>query len=344
MLKFVKNISGDSMKHTVDLQKYNLRTDLAIEKVKENEIKIKRNKYKDIIIETINICKKESIKYDKKPGKYTTITFKDTTDHDNQSNLEYVLIQELKKYIKVKKDELVLVIGLGNILSTPDSLGPKVIDNIMVTNHLYELNMCDPNYQKVAAIAPSVTGKTGIETFDQIKSIVEIIKPKLIIAIDSLAASSVTRVNKTIQITNTGINPGSGIGNMRKEISYDTLGIPVIAIGIPTVVDATSIVFDTLNYMLKKYSFSKNNIHNKKYLLTYNNINYLDLDVKIKEEDKQILLGLVGKLDNEELKKLIYEVLTPIGYNLMVTTKEIDYIIDVFVSIFSDCLNNIFNS
>ena len=335
------------MKHTVDLQNYNLRTDLTVEKLEQNDIKsskIKKSKYKDIIIETVDLDINDSKLIDKKNGLYTTISFNDTTDSDNKKNLEHVLVNVLKQYINVNKDDLVLVVGLGNILSTPDSLGPKVIDQIMVTNHLYELNICDPKIQKVAAIAPSVTGKTGIETFDQIKSIVDKIKPKLVIAIDSLAASSVSRVNKTIQITNTGINPGSGIGNFRKEISYETIKIPVIAIGIPTVVDATSIVFDTLNYMLKKYSFSKNNQNNKKYLLTYNNINYLNEDIIIKKEDKQILLGLVGKLNNEELKKLIYEVLSPIGYNLMVTTKEIDFIIDNFSIILGSSLNKIFNS
>lgn len=335
------------MKHTVDLQNYNLRTDLTVEKLEQNDIKsskIKKSKYKDIIIETVDLDINDSKLIDKKNGLYTTISFNDTTDSDNKKNLEHVLVNVLKQYININKDDLVLVVGLGNILSTPDSLGPKVIDKIMVTNHLYELNICDPKIQKVAAIAPSVTGKTGIETFDQIKSIVDKIKPKLVIAIDSLAASSVSRVNKTIQITNTGINPGSGIGNFRKEISYETINVPVIAIGIPTVVDATSIVFDTLNYMLKKYSFSKNNINNKKYLLTYNNINYLNKDIKIDTKDKQMLLGLVGKLSNEELKKLIYEVLSPIGYNLMVTVKEIDFIIDTFATILGNSINKIFSS
>lgn len=336
------------MKHTIDLQKYNLRTDLTIEKIKQSDYKnpkIDISKYKDIVIEKIKLSLEDSKIIEKKPGMYTTITFNDTTDHDNQSNLKKVLKDELSQYLKgISKNDLILIVGLGNILSTADSLGPKVIDNIVVTNHLYELGICDLKYQKVSAIAPSVTGKTGIETFDQIKSIVDTIKPKLVIAIDSLAASSVNRVNKTVQITNTGINPGSGIGNFRKEISMDTIDVPVIAIGIPTVVDASSIVFDTLNYMLKNYSFSKNTKNNKKYLLTYNNVNYLDKDVKVNNEDKQILLGLVGKLSDDELKELIYEVLTPIGYNLMVTTKEIDFIIDNFVKIISESLNEIFSS
>ena len=333
------------MKHTIDLLKYNLRTDLAIEKIENIPTKkIARKKYKDILIEKINVSEYDSKIIGRKAGIYTTIAFTDATDQDNINNLEHVLIKELNSFIKVKKDDLVLVVGLGNILSTPDSLGPKTIDNINVTNHLYEMHLCSLKYQKVAVLTPSVTGKTGIETFDQIKSIVDKIKPKLVIAIDSLAASAISRVNNTIQITNTGINPGSGIGNLRKEISFETLNVPVIAIGIPTVLDASSIVFDTLNYMLKKYSFSKKNLNNKKYLLTYNNVNYLEEDIIINDNDKQILLGLVGKLSAEELKKLIEEVLTPIGYNLMVTTKEIDFVIDNFAKIISEALNKIFST
>ena len=335
------------MNHTINLQKYNLRTDLAFESIASKKIKnlkIIKKKIGDISVEQIEVDAKTSKIIARKEGMYTTIYFNDVTDHSNKNKLKKVLIQELKLFVKnIKKDDLVLIVGLGNDLSTPDSLGPKVIDNINVTNHLYELNICDLKYQKVAAISPSVTGKTGIETFDQIKSIVDNIKPKLIIAIDSLAASSVSHVNKIIQITNTGINPGSGIGNLRKEISFDTIGIPVVAIGIPTVVDASSIVFDTLYYMQMKYAFSKYT-NNKKYLLTYNNINYLNSEIKVEEKDRQLLLGLVGKLDDLDLKKLIYEVLTPIGYNLMVTTKEIDFIIDIFKDIISQSINEIFSS
>lgn len=335
--------------HQIDLKKYSIRTDLAIEELEHNKLlkdkKKEMTKYRGIQVNTFTISEDEAKIINKKPGMYTTIFFNDTTDSNNQKNICHILVKELSKYLKeAEKDDLILVVGLGNILSTPDSLGPKVIDNIVVTNHLYELNLCSHNYQRVAAISPSVTGKTGIETFLQVKSIVNSLKPKLVIAIDALASSSVERVNKTIQITNTGISPGSGIGNSRKEISLKTLSVPVIAIGVPTVVDASSIVFDTINYMHKKYSFSKYSLQNKKYLLTYNNINYLNEDIKLNDKDKEILLGLVGKLSNEELKNLINEVLSPIGYNLMVTTKEIDFVIDNLVNIIGNGLNKIFSN
>ena len=216
--------------HEIDLKKFAIHTDLAIEKLDHNELlkdkKKEVNEYRNIKVNNFIINDKEAEIINKKPGMYTTIFFDDTTDSDNQKNISHVLIKELKKYlVNIKKEDLILVVGLGNDLSTPDSLGPKVIDKVMATNHLYELNICSLSYQRVAVISPSVTGKTGIETFLQIKSIVENLKPKMIIAIDSLASSSVERVNKTIQITDTGINPGSGIGNMRKELSINTLNV-----------------------------------------------------------------------------------------------------------------------
>lgn len=245
------------MKHEIDLKKFNYYTDLTIESLKHNNIDLKQtiNKYDDIIVTDIDVDDKTSKIIDKKKGKYITIEFEDATDSDNQDNIIKVLTNELKKFININNDQLVLIIGLGNEMSTPDSLGPKCIDNIVVTNHIYELNLLDNSYNRVALFKPSVVGKTGIETSNIISSIVDFLKPKLVIVIDSLASSSIDRLNKTIQITDTGINPGSGIGNKRKEISSDTLHIPVIAIGVPTVVSALNIVNDTLNYLYKNYNY-----------------------------------------------------------------------------------------
>lgn len=245
------------MKHEIDLKKYNFNTDLTIESLKHNNIDLKQkiSKYENIIVTDIDVDDETSKIIGKKNGKYITIEFEDATDSDNQTSIIEVLTNELKKFINVNNDELMLVIGLGNDMSTPDSLGPKCIDKIVVTNHIYELDLLDNNYNRVALFKPSVVGKTGIETSNIISSIVNITKPKLVIVIDSLASSSIDRLNKTIQITNTGINPGSGIGNKRKEISSDTLHVPVIAIGVPTVVSALNIVNDTLNYLYKNYNY-----------------------------------------------------------------------------------------
>lgn len=330
------------MNKEVDLSKYQIRTDLAIDYV-EQENELEGVKYKtDIIngIKVTNVELKSSNALNKKKGKYLTLEFEDVTDKKNREKLINTLTLVLKKMLKINKNSFGLIVGLGNDKSTPDSLGPLTIEDIIVTNHLYLLNEMSSSFKRVAAINPGVMGETGIETSDIIESIVSKIKPDYLIVIDSLASKSIGRLNKTIQITDTGIHPGSGIGNKRKEISIDTIGIPVIAIGVPTVVDASVIVSDTINFIYKNYAFNKEYMNNPKSKLTFNNINYLNKKIKEDKKDKENLLGLLGTLSDEELQKLIFEVLNPIGYNLMVTPKEIDFVISNLSSVISKSLNN----
>ena len=229
--------------------------------------------------------------------------------------------------------------GLGNENSTADSLGPLTINNILVTNHFYYLNMdIEDGFRSVAAISPGVMGTTGIETSDIVISIVNNIKPDFIIVIDSLKASSVNRINKTIQITDAGIFPGSGIGNSRKELSKNVLNIPVFAIGIPTVVDSITIVNDSINYITNYYTYMKNNMDNPIEKLKIVRTNFKDK--KISKEDKKELFGLIGTLNEDELKLFISEVLLPIGYNLIVTPKDIDFEIKKLSDILSSGINN----
>ena len=325
------------MKHEIDTSKYQIRTDLAIDNINE---KIKPNKktYKNITINSIHLDKETAQEINKKEGNYITIEFEDITDKENKKNVTKTLTQELKKIIE--KDKSCLIIGLGNSKSTPDALGPKTIDKILVTNHLYELGNLQNGYRRVSALNPGVMGETGIETSDIVKSVVDKIKPDFLIVIDALASSSLNRINKTIQITDTGIHPGSGIGNNRKEISKETLGIPVIAIGVPTTVDAVTIVSDTIKYMSKKFIYTKQNIENPMNKLIINNtIDYSKKNIKVTKKDKQELLGLVGQLNEEETKKLIEEVLNPIGYNFIVTPKEIDFLIIKLSDILSEGIN-----
>ena len=217
--------------HEIDLNKKDLRTDLLLEKQYKN-LESKTTKYKDIEIITT--------KY--KNNNYTTIYFNDATDKDNYLNLEKVLIKELKKYINIKENDTILVVGLGNSKSTPDALGPSTIDDILVTRHLKLLNVLDKDYSVVSTFKPSVMGTTGIESIDLIKNIIKDIKATKVIAIDALKASKIERLVKTIQITDSGIHPGSGINNNRGEISKNTMKTDVISIGIPTVVDIKTIL------------------------------------------------------------------------------------------------------
>ena len=333
------------MKHTVDLKKYSVRSDLALDNIEACDslygIRQKIKEKDNITITDVQLDKNNALK--KKEGYYITVEFDDVTDSDNFKQVFTIFKEELKillKRMNIKDHDTCLVIGLGNLNSTPDALGPQVIDNILVTNHIYKLGQLDKKYRRVSAISPGVTGQTGIETVDIIKSIVDKIKPDFIIAIDSLASQSIDRVNKTIQMTNTGIHPGSGIGNSRKEVSIATLGIPVLAIGIPTVVDASVIVADTINYMYKHYAFVKEYQDKPISKLTFNNVNYLKRDIHYKV-DKEKLFGLIGTLDQDEIRLLIQEVLTPIGYNMMVTPKEIDFVLNKLSTLISKGLNTI---
>ena len=340
-MQFVKNNKGDAMNKDIDLSKYQIRTDLAVDEI-DKKSKLKGVKYKEETIDNIkvtNVVLSEDNALNRKKGNYITLEFDDVTDIENKDKVIEVLTDNLKKILNIKKDSYGLIIGLGNDKSTPDSLGPLVIDDIIVTNHLFEIGEMSTNFKRISALIPGVMGETGIETSDIIDGVIQKIKPDYLIVIDSLASKSIERLNKTIQITDTGIHPGSGIGNKRKEISIDTLGIPVIAIGVPTVVDAAVIARDTINFIYKNYAFNKEYMKDPKSKLS-SSVNYLKKEIKENKKEKQQLLGLIGTLDDEELQVLLYEVLNPIGYNLMVTPKEIDFVIKKLATVISTSLNN----
>lgn len=331
--------------HRIDLKNVNIHTDLVIEQINDKNL-IKEEVINNIKISRVVMDKNNLL--NKKEGNYITIELTDITNYEDRENVGKVLVNEIKDILNqnnIKDNYECLVIGLGNKKSTPDALGPMVIDNILVTRYLFELNAdVKEGIRKVSAIIPGVMGNTGIETIDIIKGIVDNVKPKFIIVIDSLCASSIERLNKTIQLTDTGIHPGSGIGNMRKEISKDTLGIPVIAIGVPTVVESVTIVNDTLEYMFMHLNYLKNNYETSKLVVKRNN-NYLDKikSSKVSNEDKEILGGIIGSLDEEKKKNLISEVLNNINYNLIVTPKEIDFIIEKLANVISNSINNAIN-
>lgn len=331
--------------HRIDLKNVNIHTDLVIEQINDKNL-IKEEVINNIKISRVVMDKNNLL--NKKEGNYITIELTDITNYEDRENVGKVLVNEIKDILNknnIKDNYECLVIGLGNKKSTPDALGPMVIDNILVTRHLFELNAdVKEGIRKVSAIIPGVMGNTGIETIDIIKGIVDNVKPEFIIVIDSLCASSIERLNKTIQLTDTGIHPGSGIGNMRKEISKDTLGIPVIAIGVPTVVESVTIVNDTLEYMFMHLNYLKNNYETSKLVVKRNN-NYLDKikSSKVSNEDKEILGGIIGSLDEEKKKNLISEVLNNINYNLIVTPKEIDFIIEKLANVISNSINNAIN-
>ena len=179
----------------------------------------------------------------KRKGSYVTIDLKklNNISEDLKEKIIEVISKEIEKLIssKIKKEEEILVVGLGNGNLIADALGSKVIENIEVTRHIkkYYPEYLNGNQRAISAISPGVMGVTGIETIEFVKGIVDNIKPKLIIVIDSLASRSIERIVKSIQISDTGIVPGGGVENAQQELTLESLGVPVIAIGIPTVVD-----------------------------------------------------------------------------------------------------------
>lgn len=308
---------------------YNFRTDLASERrdlyEKANNLKNgiegiesqKEDVNEKIKIERVQILNEKGEKAIRKPiGTYVTIDVKDlkiATEEEMEKAGE-VLAKELKNIVDkhVGSQDEVLVVGLGNIYVTPDSLGPKVINEIEVTRHIinYMPQYVKEGTRKISAISPGVLGTTGIETVEILKGIVENIHPKLIIVIDALASRSIERISSSVQISDTGIVPGAGVGNKRSEISIKSLGIPVIAIGIPTCVETAVLVNDSLNLFIEKLQDeAKSN-------------DYLN---SIKDENNY-----------EEIK----QILMPRDYNLIVTPKEIDGLIENIKDIVAMGINN----
>lgn len=294
----------------------NFRTDMADER---NEIYKKANRLEHNIsgIEStekeynehiksniVKITNKQGEEAIGKPiGTYITFDIKNlrfATDEE-LNNTSDIISGEIKKIVdsNIKEDDEVLIVGLGNQFVTPDSLGPKVISEIEVTRHLlkYAPECVVNGARSVSAVSPGVLGTTGIETLEIIKGIVDNINPKLVIVIDSLASRSIQRISSTIQISDTGIVPGAGVGNARKGLSKDTLGVPVVAIGVPMVVDLATITDECLDLFIEKLQDEARSN------------DYLN---KLKENDNY-----------EEIK----EALLPRDFNFIVTPKEIDNLI-----------------
>lgn len=315
-------------------QKKNIRTDLALEghelfkqqamqKTVEERgeppgVEVENAGSDDIKISRVKVVSPEGEQSIGKPmGNYITLEIPGLRYHDQElyENTCKELAKELTRIIDLGEKATVLIVGLGNWNVTPDALGPKVISSLMVTRHLLEYvpEQVDEGVRPVCAIAPGVLGITGMETGEIIRGIVDRVKPAMIIAIDALASRKMERVSTTIQVADTGISPGSGVGNKRMELSKNTLGIPVIAIGVPTVVDAATMANDTID---------------------------LVIDDMIKQAPQGTdFYNMLKEIDRNEKYELIQQVLDPYVGNLIVTPKEVDDIIDRISKIIANGLN-----
>ena len=334
----------------INLQKFTTRTDLAFEAIDIYSIHNSTDVIEEEFMESNMLIKRTIIndkvakEIEKKSGVYYSLDTSSikTHDHDDLVKCEHVLTMIIKEVLKLENitsKSKGLVVGLGNINVTPDSLGPMVVDNVIVTRHMFMINPDEVSegISEVSALSPGVMGTTGIETVDIIEAIIRKINVDYIIAVDALASRSIARVNKTIQVTNTGISPGSGVGNRRKELSKETIGIPVIAIGVPTVVDAVTIASDTIDYILKHL----NNVMNEKpkdKIVVNKKINYEE-ETLPNEKYSEHFFGQFGVLDSDSKRDLINEVLTPSGFNMMVTPKEVDLDINDLCGVISGAID-----
>ena len=219
------------------------------------------------VITTVKIQDEAGSKAMRKPmGTYVTVesALMKEGEYEEREPLLLCICDQLEQMIHRMKQKNVLIIGLGNREVTSDSLGPRMTEALFVTRHLKqefgEAFLQENQYGCVSAIAPGVMAQTGIDTGELLEGIVKQTKPDLVIAVDALAARSVSRLCTTIQITDTGIAPGAGVGNRRKELNEKSLGVPVVAIGVPTVVDAGTIIGDHLEHVLEKQGYSENEI------------------------------------------------------------------------------------
>jgi len=281
---------------------------VEIENAGDEEIKITR-------VRVVSPAGEEAI--GKPMGNYITLEVPRLKENDQDLYEETckALAKELVNIINLRENSTILIIGLGNWNVTPDSLGPKVVSKVMVTRHLLEYvpEQVDEGVRPVCAVSPGVLGITGIETGEIVRGIVDRVRPDFIIAIDALASRKMDRVSTTIQIADTGIAPGSGVGNKRMELSRQTLGVPVIAIGVPMVVDAATMANDAID---------------------------LVLDDMIEEASRDShFYRALKNIDRDEKYSLIRELLSPHVGNLIVTPKEIDELTERVAKVIANGLN-----
>lgn len=316
------------------VEKYSIRTDLALEQKERFEsdnvevqgviLEEEYDEEREIRVTTVKIETEKGAKTMGKPvGTYITMEAPNMAVPDEEYHRE--VSKELAEFIKgmvpeKKESYQVLVVGLGNRQVTPDALGPYVVDNLNITRHIFKeygrYAMGDDEMEIVSAIVPGVMGQTGMETVEIIRGVVAETKPDFVVAIDALAARNSRRLNRTIQIADTGINPGSGVGNHRNGITKDTVGIPVIAIGVPTVVDAATIVNDTMENLLQALESS--------------------------EALKGVGLVMQGYSAAEKYE-LVKELISPHLNGMFVTPKDIDDTVKRISYTISEALNILFS-
>lgn len=311
---------------------FQIRTDLAVEaresceadniRIRGVKVETQEDPERELYTTTVIVETENGAKALGKPvGTYITMEAPNmsASDADYHREISEALAQHLKRLIGARCSSA-LVVGLGNRDVTPDALGPDVVNNLYITRHMIrEYGRMTTNLEsaaEISAIIPGVMAQTGMETLEIIRGVVTETKPDLVIAIDALAARSTRRLNRTIQITDTGINPGSGVGNHRNAINQETLGVPVIAVGVPTVVDAATIVNDTMEELVAEMD---------------------------RTTAMQKLGGTLGTMNRAEKQQMIRELISPHLNTMFVTPKDIDETVKYLSYTISEGLNLAFS-
>ncbi|CDC81251.1 germination protease [Clostridium sp. CAG:465] len=310
----------------------NFKTDMADERVDTYKrvnnlteidgVKVESKNDEIVTTTTVDVLNENgATALSKEIGKYITMEIKDIKylEEKDKNKIINTLSNEIKNLIGEDKTKSILVVGLGNIYVTPDSLGPKVVQSVDITRHLinFAKDLVEPDTRSVSALSPGVLGTTGIETSEIITSVCNEVKPDIVIAIDSLASSSINRLGTTIQLSNTGITPGAGVRNKREGINQNTLNVPVIAIGVPTVVDMATITSEAIDKMVE---VTKQKIENG--------------DNSVSKEQIERVINI---FNDDNKYNMIANVLDT--DNFIVTPKEIDDVIQIVSDLISSGIN-----
>ncbi|RGO10650.1 GPR endopeptidase [Thomasclavelia spiroformis] len=311
----------------------NIRSDLAGESLDQLESGKHYNKEEyandGIKVEKITILK-EHQSINQGIGTYIEISFK---NYLNQQNIVNEVVDNLKPLIDKIDYPKILMVGLGNRFLTNDAIGPRVLRDLKITHYLDDEDKLLNHYYDILAIAPGVKVQTGMESSEIVKALVDREKIDLVIVVDALCAKNYHKLAHVIQINDVGISPGSGIGNHRKAITKETIGANVIAIGVPTVIYASSLVRDVLNYTMEYFGDSLNSVNKLK-------VGKRDsYKGSLNESQKEMMLGQIGKLNSNELDLLFNEVLNPIDCNFVLSDKQIDEQCEVMSKIISKSIN-----
>ena len=296
----------------------------------EQGVIVEKSEKQRVHIKKVQVDEKAAKKIGKKFGMYVTLTIPTLHVDDEQGfeQLEQILIEHLSELhapLKLSQSSKILVIGLGNKTITPDALGPFTIDTLQ-----------QQGLEQLIMYAPGVTGQTGLETKEFIEALVKQVQPDLVIAIDALATKATSRLCKTVQLTDTGIHPGSGVGNARQEIAFETLGVPVTAIGVPTVVDATVLLADAVEMLFRTIAAKISEKEKPSSKLSVVNWSVPETF------DAEVIRPIFGEWtawSNEERHQLLQEVLTH-RERLIVSPKEIDLWNDQYADLLSSSLFN----